>query len=201
MTPLRKPMNLIPGDSRFRQKTCLWLFAFLAVPVCMLHPAFGRLGESYSECDARYGKPQSIRIEPGAQVRRYHKRGMEVAIRFWKGKSAEITYRKLNHHLMSDDEQQFSLSVNVATSSWAKVDQVAEWKASQPVAEGDPEDHEALMEDLASFYLWERGDGEAEASYDRREGILMISDVDHLERLAVREETDVSAPPVETYGF
>ena len=165
--------------------------------------AYARLGESSSECDTRYGKPDSIRIEEGFQVRRYHKRGVEVIITFWKCKSVEVAYRKLNRELLSDDEQSLFLDVNATTSTWAKVDQVAEWNARNPDAEGDANNHAELLEDIAAFYLWDREDGRAEASYDRRDGILMISDVAHLERLAARAEAEATeAPPAEeTFGF
>ena len=194
-------MNLMASEMKSRRGRYSTLFVLIVTAVCTSYPALARLGESYSECDARYGKPDSIRIEDGAQVRRYHKRGVEVAVWFWKSKSVELTYRKLNRHLMSEKEQRLFLSVNVATSNWSKIDQVLEWQSQNPDAEGDAESHAELMEDLASFYLWAREDGKAEASYDRRDGILLISDVDHLERLAAEQETDASNPPDETHGF
>ncbi len=188
---------------RTGDKMCRMSMLLFVASLAMAVPSHARLGESCSECDTRYGKPDSIRIEDRAQVRRYHKRGVEVIITFWKCKSVEVAYRKLNRELLSDDEQSLFLDVNATTSTWAKVDQVAEWNARNPDAEGDANNHAELMEDIAAFYLWDREDGRAEASYDRRDGILMISDVAHLERLAARAEAEATeAPPAEeTFGF
>lgn len=62
-------------------KTLAFLFLLMAT-------AFGRLGETVAECDARYGKPTLSRED----YRWYEKTGISIHARFRGGKACEIGF-------------------------------------------------------------------------------------------------------------
>jgi hypothetical protein len=139
-----------------------------------------RLGESISKCDQRYGNPLKLQTVANRHVRRYEKRSYEVRAVFVSGRAVEVIYRRLDGAPLSERELDLFLLANSDDSAWQRVSQVAEWKAANRGREQDPQAQQELLDDLASFYLWTREDGKAEASYDRREGILFLADAAHL---------------------
>ena len=161
--------------------------SFLAV-YCFTYPAGERLGETFTECETRYGKAAKIVHEGEKHARCYTKGDYRIDVVFWKDKVAEISYRKPEGGLLSSDELRLFLKVNAADSKWIKRDQVAEWKQTHKGKRNDPTLQAALMEDLAAFYLWRRIDEIAEASYDRETGILLLSEATYLDQLAQRRK-------------
>lgn len=153
--------------------------ALLAVCMLLLAvPSFARLGETYKECDKRYGKPLQVTpMQNGTQQRIYRKAGFVVTTVFhYSGRVVEIYFRKADGSPLSLKESVLFLRASGGKSSWRKVDQLAEWRRTNAGLETDEALQADLMRDLASFILWTRQDGKAEASYDRDDAVLLISD-------------------------
>ncbi len=70
----------------------------LLLLLLLASPAFCRIGESLAETEVRLGisEPDNVRknLPAGTEVRIYRKDGFEVAVHFFKGKSAREEYRK-----------------------------------------------------------------------------------------------------------
>jgi len=131
-------------------------------------------------------------------VCRYRKGDYNVKIVFVRGKAAEVSYSRRSGTALTTRDLGLFLNVNAASSRWVKVDQLAEWKASNKGRENDEQRQAELMRDLASFFLFSRQDGLAEASYDRENGELFICDA---RRLLVKEEPKAPKDPGNPLGF
>ena len=165
--------------------------------ICIAIPVVGhaRFAETTVQCDKRYGKPKSVKVQGTDQVRWYVKQDFSIEIVFHAGRAAEIFYRRTNGAGLSKSELHALLNVNKGELGWRKVDQVEEWKKrhrDRDVAEGD---HRELMTDLATFVLWTRLDGKAEASYDRETCVLFIADAQRLTEEREKDAERRQMPP------
>ena len=161
-------------------------------------PALARLGETFAGCTRRYGRAVSTRPSGNEVVSRYRKGDYNVKVVFARGRAAEITYSRKSGALLTNGDLNLFLKVNAESSKWVKVDQLAEWKAANKGREKDERCQEELMRDLASFYLWSRQDGLAEASYDRENGELFICDA---QRLLPEQKPEPPVEPDNPLGF
>jgi len=121
-------------------------------------------------------------------VCRYRKGAYDVRIVFAGGRAVEVYYRRPSGDRLTRADLGLFLNVNASTSHWSKVDQLAEWRAANEGHEDDEERQAELMRDLATFFLWSRDDGQAEASYDREQGVLLICDEERLAGEQVDQE-------------
>jgi hypothetical protein len=76
------------------QKKIIRVACVCLVFCCFTHPAGARLGESFTECESRYGKATKIHHEGEKHARCYTKGEYRIDVVFWEDKVVEISYRK-----------------------------------------------------------------------------------------------------------
>jgi hypothetical protein len=162
-------------------RTCRHVLLLLMV-AGFVPQAQGRLGETISQCEQRYGKPHSTRVDDKDIIAQYTKQQFVVKIVFNRGKAVEIYYSRASGEPLTEADILLFLDANAGDSHWTKVDQVEEWKRANRGHEDDEERQRALMQDLAAFFLYTREDGGAEASYDRQDAVLLICSAERLDR-------------------
>jgi hypothetical protein len=83
--------------------------------------AHGRIGETALQCDQRYGKPEEVRREDGAEVRVYWVDDVEVWVTIpAKGRADSIMYRRLDTAQMPRAEMLAILRAN-CPGEWTPV--------------------------------------------------------------------------------
>ena len=178
------------------------LVASLLACLLLAAPALARLDETIVECHKRYGRPVAMRSVGTEVICRYRRGNYTVKVIFAKGRAVEVYYSRSSGNLLTQDDLDLFLDVNASTSRWVKVDQLAEWRKANAGHENDEVRQVELMRDMATFFLWSREDGEAEASYDRELGVLLICSAERLEREREEEKEEVKTDdPDNPLGF
>ena len=163
-------------------------------------PSQARLWETLVECNKRYGEPIVVRRKNGEQFRSYERAGYRIDTVSSRNRVVEIYYARIDGGLLSSKERKLFLYVNSGSSKWFKVNQLAEWKKVNRGREADESLQKSLMWDLANFYVWARADGQVEASYDREEGVLFLSDAQRLAAEKAKASKKARAPE-NPHGF
>ena len=169
--------------------TCLLLLT------CVPFGAYARFDETTVQCDARYGKPTTIKIVGTDQVRWYAKRDFIVEAVFAKGHAVEIFYTRADGVGLSMIEVNALMRFNSGESEWRRVDQVSEWEKANDGKPLSDKQQISLMQDLSTFILFKRLDDIAEASYDREDGVLFIGQSERLERARKKVRAERDVPP------
>lgn len=115
--------------------------------------AEARIGETQSQCDARYGAPKK---SDGDGTSLYQKNGFYISIHFHADQADQLTIRKTSQNLfgtpekISDNELQILLSANSDGKKWLQ------------------------KTDLPFRRIWETSDGHLQACYDDNQCVLLI---------------------------
>lgn len=99
----------------------LLLGAVFAVMACST--ASARIGETFEQCVARYGAPDSgpetDEDDSAARVYYFIKSGRDIRVVFYDGKAVDLFYSRLDKRAFSDSEVQKILAENKA-SEWVE---------------------------------------------------------------------------------
>ena len=102
--------------------TCLFL-AVVATLSLAVREATARLGETFEQCNQRYGAPSSstslFPVLAGAPNRQYNYQGWRISVAFLKGQAAKLRYSKLNSGKIEEDEFQAIIKGNAGGGSWS----------------------------------------------------------------------------------
>lgn len=136
----------------------IMLILLIAFAFCPLVKA--RIGETESECNARYGTPKKVQeIVPGCPTNEYDYHGFKIRIAFpgFSGPAIKMVFTKSPSPIFKDDEVAAILNANTKQgTSWSRVVSESEVaKKSDPLTRVGT----ALVTDLMGGRSWVRSDG------------------------------------------
>lgn len=103
------------------------LIAIAAVACLPLTSAFARLGESETECEARYGKPTSVGKpnNDGEQLNMYKSAGFNIEVWFLKGRAECVVFEGGN--IGTEDAMQTIMRANSQGHAWRQIEPWGAW--------------------------------------------------------------------------
>ena len=99
------------------------MLAALSLIACCAGTAYGNLGETFSQIEARYGPAQETKSNAisGVTTGYYIHDGFGISVKFLEGKSQSENYIKEQKDEISDSEIAAFLKANAMGSDWQSI--------------------------------------------------------------------------------
>src|SRR5437762_13731287 len=93
----------------------------IAIMVLIAASAFGRIGETEAEIEARYGKSMGVMSKANEPIQRgYLHAGLRIGVTFIDGKSVSEWFAKDDKSTLTDHEKELLLEANSNGLKWWK---------------------------------------------------------------------------------